>query len=452
MFNVNDLLPTYFEVEAVINADKPTAGSKSNSYVIFDYHSPTDFKFAGINVSIDKIQMGHRDESGWVVDAQTPAQLKPNRDYDVLLSINGVTATLVVDNDEVFSYVYEPRIVDGLSFGLNSGMVGLGSENSTARIDNVRVQVLPPETTLEATDEFDGVDGLFTGTSQGQWVVAGTGESARYEGQPSAGASLATSTTSLGIGSPYVLQLQAVVSTDSLGGIVFDQYAPKEFKFAAVSAVTGHVMIGHHTAKRGLVVDASIDRGVLAGTDYILDVSLKGSTVSVSLDNQSVLGYAFNSVTVDGEQRGVLSVNGVSSFDSFTVKTNDPAYLDAGDAASAVSAGDGSGDGVVVIVEETDPGPGNGNGNGNGTGKGKSSLLAGVNLSEPENDQTVVLTAGDSGAEDPVVADRQTTREGRFIPPGPDALAVEAAGPRGDPEHAVVDAGGSDTDRPRVKS
>ena len=48
---------------------KPTGGWKANAYVIFDYFSPTDFKFAGIDVSTNKIVIGHRTAAGWVIDA-----------------------------------------------------------------------------------------------------------------------------------------------------------------------------------------------------------------------------------------------------------------------------------------------------------------------------------------------------------------------------------------------
>ena len=54
VYHVGEQLPSYYELQATIKAVKPTGGWKANSYVIFDYFSPTDFKFAGINVSTDK--------------------------------------------------------------------------------------------------------------------------------------------------------------------------------------------------------------------------------------------------------------------------------------------------------------------------------------------------------------------------------------------------------------
>ena len=99
LFNTLDvLLPQYFELQAAVTAVKPIKGYKANGYLIFDYQSPADFKFAGVNVSTNKLEIGHRDASGWVVDVNKNVKLKPDQDYNLLLSLNGVTAVLVVDN------------------------------------------------------------------------------------------------------------------------------------------------------------------------------------------------------------------------------------------------------------------------------------------------------------------------------------------------------------------
>jgi Ca2+-binding RTX toxin-like protein/uncharacterized protein involved in high-affinity Fe2+ transport len=180
VYYVDEYLPRYFEMQATINAGKPTGGYKSNAFMIFDYQSPTDFKFAGVNISNDKMEMGYRDANGWHVIAQDNAKLKPDRDYSVLLALNGTTATLVVDNKDVFSYAFAPRVdPDGFSYGLNAGMVGIGAYNSKARIDNVVVQILPPEITLEETEDFtDGVADRFTEGDLGTWQI----EAERYLG------------------------------------------------------------------------------------------------------------------------------------------------------------------------------------------------------------------------------------------------------------------------------
>src|SRR5262249_43582897 len=60
-FYLDQSLPVYFEIAAKVKIVKPTSGWKGNAYLIFDYQSPTDFKFAGLDASINKLVMGHRD-------------------------------------------------------------------------------------------------------------------------------------------------------------------------------------------------------------------------------------------------------------------------------------------------------------------------------------------------------------------------------------------------------
>jgi hypothetical protein len=71
----------------------------------------------------------------------------------------------------------------------------------------------------------------------------------------------------------------------------------------------------------------------MSGKDYKLAVSLKGTTVSVSLDGQVVLGHVFNAVVVDGSFGLMADTEG--SFDDVTVKTDDPAFRDDGDSLLA---------------------------------------------------------------------------------------------------------------------
>ena len=117
------------------------------------------------------------------------------------------------------------------------------------------------------------------------------------------------------------LELNARLRTAGQGGFVFDRYGDQDYKFVLVDAVADKVLIGHRTA-RGIVIDASVSRPVDAGVDFTLTATLKGSTVAVALNGQTVLSHAFNAVVVDG-QFGLLTRGGASSFDSVTLKTND---------------------------------------------------------------------------------------------------------------------------------
>jgi hypothetical protein len=57
VYHVDHQFPSYFEIQAFVKTERPTAGWKANAYIIFDYQSPTDFKFAGINVSTDWMEI-----------------------------------------------------------------------------------------------------------------------------------------------------------------------------------------------------------------------------------------------------------------------------------------------------------------------------------------------------------------------------------------------------------
>ena len=324
VFYVDNLLPQYFEVKATINVAKPLAGAKANAYVVFDYQSPTSFKFAGLDLSRNKVQIGSRDASGWKILVERPASLKPDTDYPVLLSINGTVATFLQGNQSVshtFAVRTEP---DGSRYGLNAGMVGLGAQNATGRIDNVAVQVLPPQYAVQETEDFgDGVANRFLGLSTGSWSVP----AGRYRGTPNAGTEPALSIIdfglSSGLGANSVLELRSTFNVATNGGIVFDAYAVDDFKFIALLPGTGQVIIGHRSAKQGWVNDAVKSIVLAPGVDYNVNVTLVGTTVSVSINGQVALSYAFSAPVVDGGF-GVFSRTGTSSFDSFTFLSNDP--------------------------------------------------------------------------------------------------------------------------------
>jgi hypothetical protein len=331
VYDIGDALPGYFELQASLSATKPTGGWKANSYIIFDYQSAQDFKFAGLDLAISKLVMGHRDATGWHVDKQAAVKggLKTDQPYNVLLAVNGLNATLLINNSLAFSHTYAPRVIDGWSYGLNWGLTGFGSDNSRGTLDNVRVQILPPQLTFQSTEDFeDGAANLFTGETTAGWSVAG----GRYQVIPDEAAEI--SLLDLGVGSLNVasyLELSASIQTAGRAGIIFDRYDDETFKFAAIDATSQQLLIGHHARNGGWAIDAAVSRPINAGTGYVLGVSLKGSTVSVTLDGQVLLGHVFNAATVDGAfglfARDDAETPTAATFDDVKVKTDDPAFI-----------------------------------------------------------------------------------------------------------------------------
>jgi len=344
VFYLDHYLPQYYEIAASIMTQKPLAGWKSNAYVVFDYHSPTDYKFAGIDISINKFVMGHRTAAGWTIDEQAPVQVKPDTFYNVLVAVNGTTVTVQLGTRSL-THTFAPRVIDGVAYGLNKGMVGAGSDNARGTWDNFVVQVLPPQLTLDQTEDFnDPARNAFKGDALGAaWSVSG----GRY-GVTVAPESTSFRTLNLGVDhllSTSYVELEAVVRTNGVGGVVFDENATNHFKYVALDVNAQKIVIGHNDPRRGMIVDTTVSRALTANRDYRLGLTLKGASVSVTLDGAIVASWGFNAPVVEGGV-GVFASIGSTSFDSFRFRTNDPAFED----HSRIV-----GDDVTVILSPTLP-------------------------------------------------------------------------------------------------
>ena len=108
-----------------------TTGEKENMYIIFDYRSPTDFKYAGAAVGVGKWKIGHSDGSSWATDATFNEAIASNTNYDLSLQIADTTAMLLADGIGKVS----------LDFGtsLNGGQTGFAAHDSHAIFDDLSV-------------------------------------------------------------------------------------------------------------------------------------------------------------------------------------------------------------------------------------------------------------------------------------------------------------------------
>jgi Ca2+-binding RTX toxin-like protein len=322
LFNADVFVPNYFEVLATINAVKPTGGFKANGYIVFDYQSPTDFKFAGVNVSTNQVEIGHRTGNAWIVDAKVPKQLKAGQDYNLFLAVNGNAVMLVVDNQTTLSFTFAARRdADGFTHTISEGMIGVGGQSAKAQIDNVTLQKV--SVTTEKTNDFtNGAGTTFQAPLSGTWAaVAGRYDATVLRDTP------AISLVNATISPTSLVQLTSTFRTSAEGGFVFDVYSDRDFKFAEINAQTKQVVLGHRTVKGGWVVDATFNiAGFTAATDYTLGLTLKGTTVNVTLNGTTVISRTYNALVTDGGF-GLFSRFGQSSFDALTVATDDPTFV-----------------------------------------------------------------------------------------------------------------------------
>src|SRR5439155_18532002 len=143
---LGDDLPKYHEISTIINANNTKQGFKSNAYLVFDYQSETDFKFAGVDIGLNKIEIGQRTVTGWNVLAQVNAIVPANKDQIFKLIVNGASTSLEVNGTAALSYTFGASV--------NTGLVGVATDNAITRYDDFTVFVLPPTALLALQETF----------------------------------------------------------------------------------------------------------------------------------------------------------------------------------------------------------------------------------------------------------------------------------------------------------
>jgi hypothetical protein len=96
------------------------------------------------------------------------------------------------------------------------------------------------------------------------------------------------------------------------------------------------VVVGHQDPTRGLVIEQTIARTLAATIDYTLSLSLKATSVAVTLNGAYVTTWAYNAPVVDGTL-GLFTKGGPSSFDNVHVPTNDPVFAAPGNVLSGAA-------------------------------------------------------------------------------------------------------------------
>ncbi|WP_201742286.1 hypothetical protein [Mangrovicoccus ximenensis] len=353
VFLLDDYKPSYFEIVTDVQVDKPTAGWKANAFAVFDYYSDNDFKFAGIDISTNKIVMGYYDETGihYVRQSNKPVQIKPDQTYRVTVAVNGNNVTVAVAGVNYFDHDYAPRYdVYGDPIPMARGMVGVAMVGSKGRIDNFKVQILPPEWTLEETDDFlPPVAELPRVIQSSEWAEA----SGTLVGT-AMGPAPAVQTVDLGVPlmTNSILEMEVDIETEGMAGFVFDRYDAFDYKFVALDTANDRVVVGHATPEDGQVIDAAYAVS-LDGSAVRLKVSIQGAGLDILVNGSEIASHGFNAGLVDGGF-GLAVIEGEASFSEFRLATNDQQFEAALKlAAESVAALDGD---AYIAADPVDPG------------------------------------------------------------------------------------------------
>ena len=131
----DEVLPERTETRmyATVHADK-VGNLYQNGFIIFDYQSPDDFKYAGAWAGADRWAIGHY-QDGQFNDLKTLAQdIAEGPAYELQIWIEGADVTFLVTGEEKLSHTFDAP-VDG-------GSLAVGGYHSQPRFDQVAVMQL----------------------------------------------------------------------------------------------------------------------------------------------------------------------------------------------------------------------------------------------------------------------------------------------------------------------
>ena len=204
---------------------------------------------------------------------------------------------------QAFTHTFAPRIIDGEPVGLNKGFVGVGSDNSRGSWDNFIVQALPPQLTLDTQTSFTGG----AGPVRRRPAVRGRSTAGVTRRRPPTGDHVDERRRPRRRRPPDELvrrDHRHAARRAASAACVFDRYGvePLQVRRARRGRASGS-LIGH-VAGGNWVVDASVGEGAGARTPTTrVVITIKGTSVSVSVNGVFAVSFAFNAPVADGARR-----------------------------------------------------------------------------------------------------------------------------------------------------
>src|SRR5262249_12823152 len=106
-----------------------TVNTKTTAGLVFDYYSPTDFKFAALVAGSNQVLIGHRTSSGWVTEAVATRTITAGTDYTLLVALEALTATVSLSSASLGSFTFSGTV--------NAGGLRLSTRSRAGSFDSL---------------------------------------------------------------------------------------------------------------------------------------------------------------------------------------------------------------------------------------------------------------------------------------------------------------------------
>ncbi|WP_197440185.1 FG-GAP-like repeat-containing protein [Polystyrenella longa] len=317
-------LPEEFRLSAEVKS-VPGPNRWADGFLIFDYQSEIDFKYAGMFTGQNQWVIGHYQghfgnrlvQVDWDDQGR---QIKANQSYLLELLVNESNVELVVDGESILSGQFAATVING--------DVGIASYNAVTLFDNVQLQSVEP-LSLPHSEQFNhGQNHSLTSVTPNQVSVqnvAGEGLLS-LNSTISGGVGIATIATSDPLPASFEVATQ-ITSKYAPGKwydgfIVFDYLNENDFKYAGMFTGQNQWTVGHYQGNwsdRLLTVDwDDSGRSIDVDTEYAVHLEVDGNVVKLSVDGE-LIGEATFSSNVNGGLTGVGNFNAKTLYNSFEI-------------------------------------------------------------------------------------------------------------------------------------
>jgi hypothetical protein len=125
-------------------------GTAAAAGFVFDFYSPTDFKFVLADTVADRVFIGHYARGAWTIDASAAYVLNAGQSHKLSVSLAASTVSVMVDDKAVVGHAFNAVVVDG-AFGTLTRGGAASFDDFKLKTSDSRFRDVAPESLLAAT-------------------------------------------------------------------------------------------------------------------------------------------------------------------------------------------------------------------------------------------------------------------------------------------------------------